>query len=120
MTAADALLVALGGAAGAPARMLVGHLVRARTGGSPAVGTLVVNVSGAFVLGLLVGGGAGRGWVALVGTGFCGAFTTFSSLALEVWEAGEERDRFGPLRIVGLALLLGLGAAALGWWLAGA
>lgn len=115
MTATHALLVAIGAAVGAPARLLVGHAVRQRFAAGPWVGTLVVNVVGSFVLGLLVGGGAGTGWVALVGTGFCGAFTTFSTLALEVLDAAEDGDRTGALRIVLASLVLGIGAAALGW-----
>lgn len=118
MTATHAVLVALGAAVGAPARMLVGHAVRQRFGTGPWVGTLAVNVVGSFVLGVLVGGGAGAGWVALVGTGFCGAFTTFSSLALEIEDAAEERETGLAARIVALSLVLGIGAAALGWWLA--
>ena len=115
MTTAQALLVAAGAAVGAPARVLVGRAVRQRFGSGPWVGTLVVNVGGSFVLGLLVGGGAGASAVALVGTGFCGAFTTFSTLALELLDAGEDRDAAAVARIVGLSLVLGIGAAALGW-----
>lgn len=119
MTGTDALLVALGAALGAPARMLVGHWVRDRFGGTAAAGTLAVNVVGSFVVGALVGGGAGAGWMALVGTGFCGAFTTFSSLALEVWEALEDGRRVEATSVTAASLVLGIGAAVLGWWLLG-
>ncbi|MBR7741725.1 CrcB family protein [Phycicoccus sp. BSK3Z-2] len=115
MTAADALLVAVGAAVGAPARMLVGHWVRQRFAVGAPVGTLVVNVAGSFVLGLLVGGGAGHGWLAVGGTGFCGAFTTFSSLALEVREVAEDDGRRAAAGLVAGSLVLGLGAAAAGW-----
>jgi CrcB protein len=119
MTATDALLVALGAAVGAPARMLVGHWVRSRFGGTAAVGTLAVNVIGSFVLGGLVGAGAGSGWMALLGAGFCGAFTTFSSLALELWEAFEDGRRIEATGVAASSLVLGLGAAGAGWWLLG-
>lgn len=119
MTAGHALLVALGAAAGAPARLLVGHWVRRWFGAPPPAGTLVVNVSGSFVLGLLVGAGAQGGWTALVGTGFCGAFTTFSTLALEVWEDMAEGRRVSASAVVALSLVLGLGAAAVGYALTG-
>lgn len=118
MTATHALLVALGAAVGAPARLLVGHALRTRWGAVPPAGTLAVNVAGSFLLGLLVGGGAGPAWLALLGTGFCGAFTTFSTLALEVWEAAEDRRRVEAATVVGLSLVLGLGAAAVGYALA--
>ena len=118
MTAGAALLVALGAAVGAPARMLVGQVVRERFGVGTPAGTLVVNVLGSLVLGALVGGGAGEGWLAFVGTGFCGAFTTFSSLALEVWEAGEDERPRDAVGIVVLSVVLGVGAAVLGFLLA--
>lgn len=116
MTGTHALLVALGAAVGAPARLLVGHWVRDRSG-TTAAGTLAVNLIGSFVLGALVGAGVGTGWVALLGIGFCGAFTTFSSLALEVWEALEDGRRVEATSVVAASLALGIGAAALGWWM---
>jgi CrcB protein len=118
VTALDAGLVALGAAVGAPLRYLVNHVVRERLGGTPAAGTLLVNVAGSFLLGLIVGAGA-TGWpLALVGIGFCGALTTFSTLALEVWEAMAEDLRPQAVANVALSLALGLGAAWLGWTLA--
>ena len=61
MTLTNALLVALGAAVGAPLRYLVNHGIRARFGGTPAAGTLVVNVVGSFVLGVVVGAAASPG-----------------------------------------------------------
>jgi CrcB protein len=118
VTAVDAALVALGAALGAPLRYLTNHWVRKRLGGTPAAGTLVVNVAGSFVLGLLVGAGASGAPLALVGIGFCGALTTFSTLALEVWDAmSDDRYPHAAANVV-LSLALGLGVAWLGWALA--
>ena len=109
------LLVALGATVGAPMRYLVNHWLRARWGASPTAGTLAVNVSGSLALGLLVGAGVDGSTLALVGTGFCGAFTTFSTLALELQDAFEdERPRDAVINVV-LHLVLGVGAAWLGW-----
>ena len=120
MTLASALLVALGAAVGAPLRYLTNHWVRERLGGTPAAGTLVVNVVGSFVLGVVVGAGAGSAPLALVGIGFCGALTTFSTLALEIWDAMAD-DRYPhAVANVALSLALGVGAAWLGWALASA
>lgn len=117
MTLVDAALVALGAALGAPLRYLTNHWVRERLGGTPAAGTLVVNVVGSVVLGLLVGAGVTGAPLALVGIGFCGALTTFSTLALEVWDAMSD-DRYPhAVANVTLSLVLGLGAAWLGWTL---
>lgn len=112
------LLVALGATVGAPMRYLVNHWLRARWGAGPAAGTLAVNVSGSLALGLLVGAGVDGSALALVGTGFCGAFTTFSTLALELQDAFEDERPGDAVVNVVLHLLLGVGAAWLGWTVA--
>lgn len=80
-------LVALGGALGAMARVVVGDFFTRRYGTSWPWGTLVINVSGCFAIGLLVGVISARqlhpGWRYLLPIGFVGAYTTFSTFALE-------------------------------------
>lgn len=111
------LLVALGAAVGAPLRYAVTQLLRDR-GATTHLGTLAVNVFGSLVLGLLIGGGVEGNALALWGTGFCGALTTMSTLALEVWDGIFERRTRHAIAQVCLHLVLGLGAAWLGWALA--
>ena len=115
------LLVLVGGAVGAPARYLTDLLVQSRHRFGLPLGTLAVNVAGSFVLGLvasLSAHGAVAGWVlTLVGTGFCGALTTFSTFSFETLrlvESGRARAAFGN---VAVSLVAGLAAVALGWWL---
>ena len=102
------LLVALGAAVGAPLR----YLVSLRLPGERA--TLLVNVVGSAVLGALVR--PSPSVAALVGIGFCGALTTFSTFAVEV-----ARSRSWKYAVT--TVVLCLGAAALsrsaGGWLAG-
>jgi CrcB protein len=74
-----ALLVAFGAAAGAPLRLLAGHYLDRTTHW----GTLLVNLAGSLLLGALVGHGVDGNALALLGTGFCGAFTTYSALAVQ-------------------------------------
>lgn len=73
-------------------------------------GTLVANVIGAFLLGLVVGRWPGGDGVLLVGTGFCGSLTTYSMFALESRD-GDIRNR---VRVVVANLVLGVGAVASG------
>ena len=85
----EPLLVGIGGAIGAVGRFAVGRLVRYE---AFPVGTLVVNVLGSFVLGLVLFGAPQSDLVLLVGVGCCGAFTTFSSFSfqtVELWEHGN-------------------------------
>jgi CrcB protein len=100
-----ALLVVLGAAVGAPARLLVSRALPGPRG------TLAVNGAGSLLLGLVAG--AAPAPYALVGVGFCGALTTFSTFALEtVEDAGW--------RYVAVSTALCLAAAALGLVLGGA
>ncbi len=88
------LLVLIGGAVGAPLRYLADQLVSARTASTFPWGTLAVNVVGSLVLGLTVGAvssAGGPSWVlSLVGTGACGALTTFSTFSFETVRLVED------------------------------
>ncbi|WP_192771940.1 fluoride efflux transporter FluC [Plantactinospora soyae] len=112
--------VLLGGAVGAVARFGVNWLA-ARASRPPPWATFTVNVVGSLVLGLLAGvGTALPGWVgALVGTGFCGALTTYSTFGYETVQlAGSgPAGRGRALLNVVATLTVGLGVAALGWYL---
>ncbi|GIG89027.1 fluoride efflux transporter CrcB [Plantactinospora endophytica] len=112
--------VLVGGAVGALCRFTVNWLVERRSRPAPWA-TFAVNVVGSLVLGLLAGTGTALpGWVgALVGTGFCGALTTYSTFGYET----VELSRSGPggrgraaLNVLA-TLVVGLAAAALGWQL---
>ena len=82
------------------------------------VGTLVVNVTGCLALGLLTGVGLGKVPEAVLGTGVCGAYTTFSTFSYETVRLAEERAlRPAALHVaasLGLGLLAVLGGLALG------
>lgn len=112
-----ALLVALGAAIGAPTRYLVDRAVQANHASRMPWGTLVVNVGGAFVLGLLTGLAVShdvpRAVMLALGVGFCGALTTFSTFSYETLRLWES-DRRRSLLNVGLSVGLSLGAAVVG------
>ncbi len=91
------LLVAVGAAVGAPTRLLAGHLLDRATHW----GTLLVNLLGSALLGWLVGHGVDGRPLALLGTGFCGALTTYSAVAVQSVNAGGLR---GPGYAAGTVL----------------
>jgi fluoride exporter len=106
------LLVAAGALVGAPLRLLAVRSA-ARAGRDPAVGTVVVNVLGAALLGALLGAAAVPSWVlALVGTGFCGTLTTFSTFGADVLRLARARELAVAVACAGTTVALGLGAAA--------
>jgi fluoride exporter len=84
------LLIALGAAIGAPLRYLTDRAVQSRHDSLFPWGTLVVNVAGSLVLGLLAGLPDDGTLTALVGTGFCGALTTFSTFSYETLRLAQE------------------------------
>ncbi|MGI9086017.1 MAG: fluoride efflux transporter FluC [Aeromicrobium sp.] len=85
------LLIAAAGGLGAATRLVVDGLVRRRTPSTFPWATILINVTGSFLLGLLVGSGAGTRWLDVVGIGFLGGYTTFSAASLET--AGLLLDR---------------------------
>jgi CrcB protein len=112
--------VALLGGAGAVARFLLDGAVAARTRGAFPAGTLLVNLSGSVVLGLLAGATLRADALVLAGTALVGAYTTFSTWMLESHRLGEA-GRGGLLWAnLAVSLVLGLAAAEAGRLLGGA
>ncbi len=110
-----AVLVGVGALAGAPLRYLADRAVQARHASLFPWGTLSVNLVGSVILGVLAGLGSGAPAAALVGIGFCGAFSTFSAFSYETLRLGEHRA-FGMLSAnLGLSAVAGPVLAALGW-----
>ena len=116
------LLVALGGAAGAPLRYLVDRMVQSRHDTVLPWGTFVVNVAGSLMLGAVTGvvlaGAAGPEARALLGTGLCGALTTYSTFSFETLRLAERGRGFLAAANVAGSVLAALAAASLGLWAA--
>ncbi|MEV6600208.1 fluoride efflux transporter CrcB [Actinoplanes sp. NPDC051346] len=112
------LLVALGAAVGAPLRYLTDRRLRAWRDSRFPWGTLVVNVAGSLLLGFLVGLPVSPALAALLGTGFCGALTTYSTFGIETLGLARAGDRFLAAAYALGSVLAGLGAASVGFLLA--
>jgi CrcB protein len=109
--------VAFLGGCGALARFGLTLLVADRLHPHLPVGTLAVNVSGAFLLGLLAGASVDGDARLLFGVGLLGAYTTFSTWMVETQRIGEAgRSRIAVTNVV-LSIALGLAAVALGRWI---
>jgi fluoride exporter len=94
MSIAAWLAFLAGGAAGAPSRYVLDGFVQSRTKGAFPWGTFAINASGSLLLGVLTGLALQHGLSAttktVLGTGFCGAFTTFSTFTFETVRLAEE------------------------------
>lgn len=109
--------VALLGGVGALLRFVLDGVVALRMGRDFPFGTLVVNLTGALVLGVLAGVALNGDALTLAGTATIGSFTTFSTWMLETHRLNEEGETPNAVRNIVISLALGLGAAALGRWI---
>lgn len=112
------------GAVGAPLRYLLDGAIQDRTRGAFPWGTLGVNASGSLLLGFLTGLALYHGFPdtpkVVLGTGFLGAYTTFSTFTFETVRLAEEgaaseavRNALGTLGVCAAAAVAGIGVAAL-------
>lgn len=116
------VLVAIGSALGAPARYLVDRWIQSQHELIMPLGTFLINVTGSFLLGLLVGlsdhGHASTNVVLFAGTGALGGYTTFSTYTWESVGLLEGREYAeGAINVLG-TVAAGLAAAALSLFLA--
>jgi CrcB protein len=110
--------VALVGGIGSVLRFVIDRAVARRVAQAFPFGTLAVNVSGAFLLGFLGGLALSKDAALVVGTGFVGAYTTFSTWMLETHRLGEERQTWTALANIVVSVALGIAAVVLGQWVA--
>ncbi|MFC4852563.1 fluoride efflux transporter CrcB [Actinophytocola glycyrrhizae] len=110
-----AVLVFLGAAVGAPLRYLTDRLVQSRHETLFPWGTFTANLVGSLVLGALAGAGTAvpHPVLALAGTGFCGAMTTYSTFSYETLRLAERKAYFYAAMNVVVTVVAGLGAALL-------
>jgi len=113
------LLVFLGGALGAPARYLIDRAVQARSDVVFPFGTLVANLTGAFLLGALIAAsrhvGLSREVVLAAGSGFCGALTTFSTFSFETIRLLEDGSLVEAVLNTLTSLVVGILVASAGY-----
>lgn len=123
MTPLIFIALALAGGIGASARMLLDGIIKSRASSAIPWGTIAINVSGSLALGLLTGLASAailpEAWQFVIGTGFLGGYTTFSTASFETIRLTQER-RWALSLLNGLGTLaLATAAAGLGLWIGG-
>ncbi|MEU7222743.1 fluoride efflux transporter CrcB [Streptomyces chrestomyceticus] len=112
------LLVVAGAMAGAPLRFLTDRFVQSRLGTAFPWGTFTVNVVGSLVLGLVTGavaaGAASSSLHLLLGTGLCGALTTYSTFSYETLRLAADGARWRAAANVAASVAAGLAAVCAG------
>lgn len=119
MTIVNLLLVGLGGGAGAVTRFAMNQFIQNRSSLQWPLATLLINISGSFLLGLFIGSSINELVLLLIGTGFLGAYTTFSTLNLEAIQLklAQRKKEFylylllsycGGILFAGIGLWIGL------------
>lgn len=111
------LCICAGGFFGATCRYFVSQYIGSKGESKIPTGTLTVNVCGSFLLGLLYGAEPNEHLLFLTGTGFMGAFTTFSTLQLEALNLLQSKERLHAWLYIGLTYSLGIGFAFMGYML---
>jgi len=111
------VIVGLGASVGAVARYRFTDLYKKLRPQTGFHATLLINLSGAFLLGLLFALTISVGWYAFLGVGFCGGWTTFSTLNSEVSGQLAQQKMRRAFWYVAATYGLGLPLCALGWWL---
>lgn len=109
------LLISIGGFFGAICRFQLSQLMNKKQPKKIPVGTLFVNLTGSFLLGLLIGMDSSEHIKLLIGTGFMGAFTTFSTFNLEAISLLQSKAKSKGIIYICLTYSLGIILAFIGY-----
>lgn len=109
------VLVGIGGAMGSLARFTLGRYVAQRSKSELPVGTFLINITGAILLGLVNGLHAGPNITALVADGFLGAYTTFSTFMYEGFNLFQENEKLNAFVYIAGSIIVGVIGYGLGF-----
>lgn len=102
------LLVGIGGALGSIVRFQFGKIISRKSNRTLPLGTFIINITGALLLGILTSIDAGNNAYLLLGDGFLGAYTTFSTFMYEGFNLFRENEKLNAFTYIFGSLLLGI------------
>lgn len=101
------LLLAIGGATGSLVRYSLGKIISEKLNTTFPIGTFIINITGAILLGIVSTIGINSNMMLLLGDGFLGAYTTFSTFMYEGFNLFQEKEKLNAFIYVLGSLLLG-------------
>lgn len=107
--------LALLGGVGAVVRFRIDGAISGRRRGEFPLGTFAINIVGAFAVGILTGASVTGAWLFVLGAGFLGSFTTFSTWIFETERLAEDGEEAVAAANLGISIVAGLAAAGAGW-----
>jgi len=113
------VLVGIGGALGAVCRFQLGKIISQKSKTAFPWGTFVINITGAFFLGIVANIPMANGWLLFGGNGFLGAYTTFSTFMYEGFQLFSDHEKLNAFTYIAASLILGLVGYAAGWGIGG-
>lgn len=109
------IIVGLGGSLGSLARYQLGKIVSSKVSTSFPLGTFIINITGAILLGIVSGLELGNNFYLLFGDGFLGAYTTFSTFMYEGFNLFKDNDKLNAFVYIISSLVLGIIGYAIGY-----
>ena len=108
------MLIAVGGATGSLVRYSLGKFISEKSNTAFPIGTFIINISGAILLGIVSTIGVSNNMMLLLGDGFLGAYTTFSTFMYEGFNLFGEKEKLNAFIYILCSLILGLVGYVLG------
>lgn len=102
------LLVGIGGVAGSITRFSLGKYIKGRSKSNFPTGTFLINITGAFLLGILSALDVNKNLYCLLGDGFLGAYTTFSTFMYEGFSLFKDNKKLNAAVYIVISLVLGI------------
>ncbi len=115
----DIVLVGLGGAFGAVCRFQFGKIISQRQNTAFPIGTFTINITGALLLGIITSVNAGNNIYLLLGDGFLGAYTTFSTFMYEGFNLFQGKEKLNAFIYISSSLIFGIIGFMAGFYIGG-
>lgn len=114
----ELVLVGFGGIMGSLARFQLGKIISGKSKTTFPIGTFIINITGAFLLGIISGLKVNKGTYLLLADGFLGAYTTFSTFMYEGFNLFQENEKMNAFIYVAGSLIIGIAGYSIGFVLA--